>query len=755
MKKSKGLLKEEALLFLFFLIIIPLFLAQETVITGINISDSGPKLLRPIPNFSWAENTNLTNAFDLDDYFVEPNGENMSFSYSSVENVTVIINSENQVSFYPDYGFLGDRNITFNATDGSFNTSSNLVYLGIGTDTEPPQWSSPLKNKARVYQNDYINFTTVWTDNIELASYIFSIDQGSGFFNYSLTNFTGIRNTSFERVQISAAAGAIVSWMFCAYDINNNFNCTSVQTINISALPGYPSSPPSGGGGTSGDGTGGTGSESGFVSSFTRTKKTYNYTLEPESFYVSLKQKSIESRILRITNIGSSILFFNLSVEGAEDMVLLGENHFNISFGESKDLLVDFIASENASVDQYNSKIVVESSETREVPIVMDINAFETQYEVIVNVFEKYKLVDPGGVVKANITIKSLKDITSTELIFYVALKDFYGVVYDFSEEIIPFETDLILEKELVLPNEVKGGDYIFYARVVDEKKNIAIDSDLFEVSEGFQVLATLKSSFIFILIFFLSIFALFLMVVHGREKRKERILSLYLMLNELKKFVSKGELDKAADLYIRIKRAYGEPVARGTIQNREKLKEEIKKLSEKMKAEVKLVKKQEPEKKGTGKTDGDKKNTEKKGPEKQEPAKTDAKPTEKKQEPNSAEDNAQKQKKAPVKMAEKKQEAAGTNAKPTVSKEPAKISAKPSEKINKLAQDKEDISKKEKKSIDKKTKENKVEKDSDALKEVTDKKDNIKNKNVRKPNQEKNSKEIKGAVKIEDAQKK
>ena len=54
--------------------------------------------------------------------------------------------------------------------------SSNVVYLNVGVDDEPPQWSSLSKSKTTIYQNSYVNFTTNWSDNVGLRS----LGSGSG-----------------------------------------------------------------------------------------------------------------------------------------------------------------------------------------------------------------------------------------------------------------------------------------------------------------------------------------------------------------------------------------------------------------------------------------------------------------------------------------------------------------------------------------------------------------------------------------------
>jgi len=304
MNKIRGFLKKEVIFIIFMFIFSSLLSAD--VKTGANVPNSGPALFKIIPNFSIPINQNFTNAFDLDDYFVDGNGDNLSYWSSNILNINISIDSSNLVSFYPDYNFSGNKTVTFYSTDGTNNASSNLVSLEVGTDDEAPQWRSPSRSKVNVYQNDYVNFTTLWTDNRGLSGYIFSINQGSGYLNYSAESFTGVSNLSSYRVQISASSGTIVYWLFCANDTNNNLNCTTPQAINISETPVAPGPSP---GGTTGEGT-----TVGYILDLIggARRELKNFTVEPESFKVSLKQGSTETRILKVSNIGNSDLLFAL-----------------------------------------------------------------------------------------------------------------------------------------------------------------------------------------------------------------------------------------------------------------------------------------------------------------------------------------------------------------------------------------------------------------------------------------------------------
>jgi len=90
-----------------------------------------PYLSQSIPDQAWQMNTNNTNAFDLDNYFGDLDGNNLSYYCNNVSDISIIIDSNNLVSFIPDINFTGIRNTTCYASDGINTTASNIFQLQV------------------------------------------------------------------------------------------------------------------------------------------------------------------------------------------------------------------------------------------------------------------------------------------------------------------------------------------------------------------------------------------------------------------------------------------------------------------------------------------------------------------------------------------------------------------------------------------------------------------------------------------------
>ena len=569
---------EKILLYLFaILIIVSSFVIAETP-TELDIPNSPPYLLMPIPNQSWLENESNLNAFDLDDYFADAEGDPLSYYNSSLSEIYVSIDPvTHEVSFYPLTGFHGTRNVTFYASDSIYDTLSNEVVLYVGMDFSPPNWSSPVISKSVVYQYDIISFFTNWTDDRALAGYIFSINQGAGWENYSAVNFSGTENVSSRAIQILAPALNTVYWRFYAFDASSNFNVTSTQSFSVSGqqAPGgetgeNPEEPPSGGTRTI---------ESILGRLELQRRKSEGFQLSTSEFKVSIKQGETKTRVLRITNTGLDDLNISISSEKISGFVVFSENNFSIAPGKSKEVTIDFSASERVIPGQYFGYIDVRSKSTnKSLPVVLDIQAINIDFGLKLNLSEGYELVRPGKNVKFNITITNLKDLKQINASLYYAIKDYEGIVYNFSEEDITFFYGLNLERELQVPGVAEEGKYLVYARVSDDN-NVAIDSVAFEVGNRFNFSSFFKISSISFLIILLGILFAIFMVKYKRDKKKERLLELYIMLNRLKNLIKQGNQEEAFKLFVKLKSSYHEPVSREIFNDKEKLKKEIAEL--------------------------------------------------------------------------------------------------------------------------------------------------------------------------------
>lgn len=603
------------ILILFVILFLTSFI-NAAVPTEIFVMNSPPYLQENIPDQSWPRNTHLLDAFDLDHYFIDPNGDPLNYSYSNLTNISIMIHPiTHQVSFYTLEDFIGQEIVTFYARDQNFNISSNPVVLLVGLDNVSPTWSFPSKSKATIFQNDMINFSTVWEDNVALKNYVFSINQGTGWINYSSTNFSGIQNTSRTQIQISAPSSNQVFWRFYAWDTSDNMNLTDIQSFTVSSAPINENPSPEEGDGDDGDdGDDGETGEEGEAGGKTDgegvfpilpKRKLKDFRLNVYEFKVSLKQGASKTVVLKLTNIGTEELNISLSDMNLWDFVVFSETYFQLLPGNSKEVTIDFIIPKTAFIGQYYGFIKANAEEVnKSVSVVLDIQGIDLDFDIDLTIPEDYKTIRPGEMVKATINIFNIKDIDEVNASLYYAIKDFKGGIYNFSEENINFTYSSSLNRSLQVPIEVNEGNYIFYARVSDEK-NTAIDSEVFEVGKKFTLNAFLRANGLFLILSLISLFLAIFMVKYQRDKRKERLINLYIALIKLKKLIQNDKQEEALQLFLKIRSDYKEPVSQEALKDKETLKKELLKLYSSINPEVfkKMEKEQQTQEVSSQKT--------------------------------------------------------------------------------------------------------------------------------------------------------
>jgi hypothetical protein len=571
--------------FLFF-VVSTFFVLANPSDTELDISNGPPLFLGIIPNFT--VDGSLLNAFDLDDYFEDFQGDNLSYNFTSVPNINVVINENNEVSFFVIGGFVGVESVSFFASDGEYSAQSNLVYFGVGVDIVPPTWHNPTKDKQKVYSGELVSFNALWKDNYGLDRYYTEIDFGEGWIKYHGT-FSGIESTSDNDINITAPVGKIVPWRICGFDFSDNYNCTDIYEFTVKKVPSVP-----GGGESSGDYDYDTGSGGGSAGGITGENikdlyegvgelfvdKIEKFSVSVDSILVELSQGTSKTQVVEIINTGTEDLYFDLKLSKIKNYLFLSEENFTIDSGESKIITLDFVINLTVEPMQYFGELLISGPEDVLIPIVVDVNPSNLVFEVVVDTFPE--IVKPGKEIHANLSILNNGDLVLSDVNLYYAVKDFYGNIYDSNEEVLSFDKRLDLVRSLNVPEDVLLGKYIFYARVSNEK-DIAIDSDIFMVGLSFILEAFLKSSISFIAILILSILAVLLVFRHNKQKSKEKVLNLYVKLNELKELVKESKYDQAANLYISIKKIYGEPVPGDVLENRERLVSLMKDLAGKV----------------------------------------------------------------------------------------------------------------------------------------------------------------------------
>ncbi len=109
--------------------------SNVVVVSVTNVNDA-PFRDGTIPSRTWDEGEDRTSAFDLDDYFDDIDNSTLLYSHNGTNNISVIIDPDrHNVTFHPLNNFTGVEYVTFLASDGQYNTTSNTVQLTVQNAT--------------------------------------------------------------------------------------------------------------------------------------------------------------------------------------------------------------------------------------------------------------------------------------------------------------------------------------------------------------------------------------------------------------------------------------------------------------------------------------------------------------------------------------------------------------------------------------------------------------------------------------------
>jgi len=91
-----------------------------------------------IPPQTWDKNT--VHALDLSAYFVDPDGDSLTFSATETEHITIDIRG-GVAYLTPETNWIGEERVRFIASDGSDEITSNIVALRVQNNLIPLAWN--------------------------------------------------------------------------------------------------------------------------------------------------------------------------------------------------------------------------------------------------------------------------------------------------------------------------------------------------------------------------------------------------------------------------------------------------------------------------------------------------------------------------------------------------------------------------------------------------------------------------------------
>lgn len=195
-----------------------------------------------IPNQTWSEDNNLTNTFDLNNYFNDSDSTTFNFTYDGNTNITITVVS-GVVSFNPNKDWHGTELVNFTISDGYSNTTSGLVNLTI--KNEAPNITLLQDNSdssTYILVGDSLKINVTFTDSNDLVR-LFVCSNSS--IDYSGCKENNLCNTSLNTTNPVSCLYTILSTDNKPYTNYSTSVCDDSENCSSVSIGGfYPNNLP-------------------------------------------------------------------------------------------------------------------------------------------------------------------------------------------------------------------------------------------------------------------------------------------------------------------------------------------------------------------------------------------------------------------------------------------------------------------------------------------------------------------------------
>jgi len=478
--------KREIFLFIFLLFIILIILPATSILTGkvsVQPTNISIQVLPTSPTLSIISPQNktyLTNISLLLDYsavnaeniwYNLDNGDNTTITSSiyfntsqgghilylhanntygtTTENVSFIVNSTRFIISYSEY----NGSTKGNSTDFIEYTYEDLQNLS-GIILENTQ-------HGKINFNEIINSTNdsnTGDNKLDLDTYINISPNRIELNSTAIPNFNksatlSLYNLTFSNPRI-LRDGSVCPSTICTEQSYSSETGTLV--FNVTHFTVYSAEEtPAGAVITGGSGGGRAGKK--------------DFSVDKETLSVTLKQGGTAKDFFIIKNTGNKVLSFTIQTQNIEKFLKVDELSFSLNAGESKMVILDFLARSEVTPALYLGKLIIKAGASsiieKEILVSIEVESRNPIFDVKVEIPKRFRYLMPGEELISNIKIFNLERERTTDVFVEYIIKDEEENEILYETETIFVETQTSFVKSFEIPKNIKSGTYIFYVR--------------------------------------------------------------------------------------------------------------------------------------------------------------------------------------------------------------------------------------------------------------------------------------------------
>jgi hypothetical protein len=146
-------------------------------------SDTPPVRVKPLPDVTLTEGESLQNVFDLDDYFTDPDGDVIFFSFGFT-HINVTIEPDNTVDIAALGEWNGQESVTFRATDPTGAIAEDTILVTVLPVDDPPVLGSVPDLRVR-YDEAYSFNLEPYIEDVDTAMEAINVSTDSPYITVS------------------------------------------------------------------------------------------------------------------------------------------------------------------------------------------------------------------------------------------------------------------------------------------------------------------------------------------------------------------------------------------------------------------------------------------------------------------------------------------------------------------------------------------------------------------------------------------
>ena len=239
--------------------------------------------------------------------------------------------------------------------------------------------------------------------------------------------------------------------------------------------------------------------------------KTKSFRVSPAAVKEHMALGASKTAALTIENTGETDLSFNLNVATINDILFLSDSSFSLGPGEQKIVELNIVGKKLGS---YLGQVIIKSGDTeRPVDVIIEVESGNVLFDAKIDIPSAYREVEPGGELKAQITLLNVGPPRKVDVTTTYTIKDRSGKIVYESSETFAVQNQTSFVKSFRIPSELQPGDYLAIVELRYEN-SFAVSSELFKVVPkgglGAKAFAGSKLTITFLIIILAGVIFLF-----------------------------------------------------------------------------------------------------------------------------------------------------------------------------------------------------------------------------------------------------